>query len=56
MATTDEAFDDELHRRLEAIEAPDYEDPARKDFPTTELAIFAVVSLVVMLLVHVWGY
>lgn len=55
-AAEDRQFEEELERRLETIEAPGYEDPAGKDLPTIDLVIFLVVSAVVIVLVHLWGY
>ncbi len=56
MTSVDNAFDDELSRRLDLLEQPDYDDPARIDLSGREIVIFLVVSAVVMLLVHLWGY
>lgn len=52
----DRAFAKELQRRLDTIEAPDYEDPARRDLPAIDLVVVLIVSAVVIVLVHVWGY
>jgi hypothetical protein len=56
MTSVDNAYDDELIRRLDRIEQPDYDDPARVDLSGREMLVFLVVSVVVMLLVHLWGY
>ena len=56
MTSVDSAFDEELSRRLDLLEQPDYDDPARVDLPARELLLFLVASVVVMLLVHLWGY
>jgi hypothetical protein len=56
MTSVDNAFDDELSRRLDLLEQTDYDDPASVDLSGREMLLFLVVSVVVMLLVHLWGY
>lgn len=55
-AIEDREFAAELERRLEIIEAPDYENPAGRDLPRVDLLVFAVLGVLVVVLVHVWGY
>ncbi len=52
----EEAFERELERRLGAIESPDYRDPAREDIPLSEIVVVTILSAVVVVLVHLWGY
>ena len=53
---TERRFDEELQRRLEAIEAPGYEDPARRDLPATDLVVLAVLVVVAVVGLYWWGY
>ncbi|MBA8825968.1 hypothetical protein FHX42_003334 [Saccharopolyspora lacisalsi] len=52
----EEAFERELERRLGTIESPEYRDPAREDLPLSEMVVFTILSAVVVVLVHLWGY
>ena len=49
-------FDEELERRLRVLEAPDYEDPARRDLPAMDFAILAAIVVVATVLLYWWGY
>ncbi|MGH3085986.1 MAG: hypothetical protein ACRDSJ_01550 [Rubrobacteraceae bacterium] len=52
----DREFDEELERRLRRIEAPDYDDPARRDLPTLDLVLLAAIILVTVVVMYWWGY
>lgn len=49
-------FRRELERRLEILEAPDYEDPARKDLPALDLVLLAVSVIAITVVMYWWGY
>lgn len=49
-------FGEELERRLEVLEAPDYEDPARGDLPTVDVIIVGIVVLITVVGMYWWGY
>jgi hypothetical protein len=49
-------FEQELERRLEILEAPGYEDPARKDLPALDLVILTVAVVVTVVFLYWWGY
>ena len=51
----EQEFEQELERRLAILEAPDYEDPARKDLPALDLAILAIVIVVSVVGLYLWG-
>lgn len=53
---TERRFDEELQRRLEAIEAPDYEDPARRDLPAADLVVLVALVVVAVVGLYWWGY
>ena len=46
----------EIERRLAVITAPDYADPARKDFTTVDWLAFAGFLAVCAVGFTVWGY
>lgn len=56
MGVKEQKFDGELERRLAVLEAPDYEDPARKDLPAVDLVIVAVLVVAATVLLYWWGY
>lgn len=49
-------FNEELERRLQMIEQPDYEDPARNDLPYVDLVLLTVVIFFTVVLMYWWGY
>jgi hypothetical protein len=52
----EQQFNEELERRLQIIEEPDYEDPARKDLPYVDLVILAAIIFVTVVAMYWWGY
>ena len=46
----------EIERRLDVIAAPDYVDPARRDFTTVDWLAFAGFLAVCGIAFTVWGY
>lgn len=48
----DREFDEELERWLQIIEAPDYEEPARKDLPALDLIILGVIALLTVVVMY----
>lgn len=52
----EQRLDGELERRLEILEDPDYEDPARKDLPTLDLVFLAILVVVTVVVMYWWGY
>lgn len=51
----EQQFEEELERRLALMEAPGYEDPARRDLPAWDIAVVAVVVLVAVVGLYWWG-
>lgn len=51
----EQQFEEELERRLALLEASGYEDPARRDLPTLDLAIVAIVVLAAVVVLYLWG-
>jgi hypothetical protein len=47
---------EELERRLALLEDPTYEDPARADLPGRDIALVAVLVLVICIVAYLWGY
>lgn len=45
----------ELERRLDILEQPDYDDPARRDLSGAEFAVLAALTVAVSLLAWLWG-
>jgi len=60
MSTTPAHTDPELHaeieKRLAEITAPDYEDPARKDFTALDWVAFAGFLAACAVGFIIWGY
>lgn len=54
MGTDD--YDEELRRRLAALEDPEYDDPARTDLPRLDLVLLAVGGVIVVAVMWFWGY
>lgn len=52
----DREFSAELERRLETIESPDYRDPARRELPAVDVLVFTLAAVVVIVLMHLWGF
>lgn len=46
----------EIARRLGAVTAPDYEDPARKDFTRADWLVFGGFLAVCAVAFTLWGY
>lgn len=52
----DDAFAQDLERRLAVIEDPDYVDPAREDLPARDLGLLTIIGAVVVVLLVLWTY
>jgi hypothetical protein len=55
-AFSDDALQAELERRLDVIESPEYEDPARESFGAGDFIAVAALVVVVSVVFLVWGY
>lgn len=55
-AFRDPALQAELERRLDLIEAPDFDDPARESFTATDFIALTVLVAVLSVAFLVWGY
>ena len=49
-------FERELEARLAVLEDPEYVDPARADLPARDLAVLAVLGLVLIVAMIWWSY
>lgn len=49
-------FDRELQARLAVIEEPGYVDPARADLPIRDLAVLAVLGVLLVVAMVLWSY
>jgi hypothetical protein len=55
-AFADEALQAELERRLEEMNSPGYQDPAREDWRSGDFLALAAFVLVICGAFLVWGY
>jgi len=53
---SDDYIDDELERRLRAIEQSDTDDPARRDLSAGDMVALTAIVLAVVLLSLLWGF
>jgi hypothetical protein len=55
-AFSDDALQHELERRLDLIESPGFDDPAREDFTAVDFISIAALVIVLSVAFLVWGY